>query len=129
MQAKHGAHLLSAAYLELAQSAPLPDPAKHLLDSPAGIDRFAVDLVTRGAAIDGGTTGAIRVLSDVQRDTDAAHLSDKVSGVLHRAVLVLGRVPTDSLPWVLGFALPHLGEVQFQIPGPGLPKDFANYFV
>ena len=33
MQAKHGAHFLSAAQLELAQSAPLLDPAKHLLDN------------------------------------------------------------------------------------------------
>jgi hypothetical protein len=32
MQAKHCAHLLSAAQLELAQSAPLLDPAKYLLD-------------------------------------------------------------------------------------------------
>ena len=35
MQAKHGAHFLSAAQLELAQSAPLLDPAKHLLDAAA----------------------------------------------------------------------------------------------
>ena len=82
MQAKHGAHFLSAAQLELAQSAPLLDPAEHLLDPAAGVDRFAVALVARGAAVDRRTTGAIGVLSLVRRDTDATHLRDKAPGVV-----------------------------------------------
>ena len=74
MQAKHGADLFGAAQLELAQSAPLLllrrrlrlDPAQHLLDATAGVDRLGVALMAGGAAIDGGTTGAIGVLSDVR---------------------------------------------------------------
>jgi len=45
MQAEHRAHLFAAAQLELAQAAPLFDPAKHLLDAAAGIDRIGVALV------------------------------------------------------------------------------------
>ena len=54
VQAKHRTHLVGAAQLELAQTAPLLDPAKHLLDAAAGIDRLGVALVAGGAAIDGG---------------------------------------------------------------------------
>lgn len=90
MQAKHRAHLLAAAHFELAQPAPLLllrirlrlDPAKHLLDPPASVDRFAVALVAGGAAIDGRTTGTIDVLSDVRRHTDAAHLREKAPCVV-----------------------------------------------
>ena len=52
MQAKHSAHLLGAAQLELAQTAPLLDPAEYLLDSTAGIDRLGVALMAGGAAVD-----------------------------------------------------------------------------
>ena len=82
MQPKHRTHLACAAQLELAQAAPLFDPAKHLLDAAAGVDRFGVALVARGAAIDGGTTRAGGVLSDVRRDADATHLGDKPLGVI-----------------------------------------------
>lgn len=40
MQAEHRTHLFSAAQLELTQTAPLFDPAKHILDAAAGIYRF-----------------------------------------------------------------------------------------
>lgn len=42
VQAKHRADLFGAAQLELAQTAPLFDPTKHLLDAAAGIDRLGV---------------------------------------------------------------------------------------
>jgi len=46
-------HLACAAQFELAQAAPLFDPAEHLLDAPAGVDRLGVAVVAGGAAIDG----------------------------------------------------------------------------
>ena len=54
VQPKHRTHLVCAAQLELAQPAPLFDPAKHLLDAAAGIDRLGVARMAGGAAIDGG---------------------------------------------------------------------------
>ena len=53
VSAKHRTHLAYAAQLELAQTAPLFDPAQHLLDAAAGMDRLGVALVVGGAAIDG----------------------------------------------------------------------------
>ena len=82
VQAKHRTHLVGAAQLELAQTAPLLDPAKHLLDAAVGIDRLGVALMAAGADIDGGTTKAADVLSDVRRDADAAHLGDKAPSVV-----------------------------------------------
>jgi len=82
MQAEHRAHLFSAAQIELAQAAPLFDPAEHLLDSAAGIDRLAVALEAGGAPIDGGATGAGGVLGHVRCHADAAHLGDKAFGVV-----------------------------------------------
>ncbi len=38
VQTKHCAHLFGAAQFELAQTTPLFDLAKHLLDAAAGID-------------------------------------------------------------------------------------------
>ena len=58
MQAKHRTHLVGATHFELTQPAPLFDPAKHLLDATAGVDRLGVALVPGGAAIDGGATAA-----------------------------------------------------------------------
>jgi len=82
VQPKNHTHLVCAAQLELAQSAPLLDPAKHLLDAAARVDRFGVAPVARGTPIDGGTTGAGGVLRDVRRHADAPHLGDKTSRVL-----------------------------------------------
>ena len=82
MQTKHRSDLFGAAQLELAQTAPLFDPAKHLLDAAAGIDRLGVALVAGGAAIDGGATRASSVLTHVRCDADAAHLCDKAPGVV-----------------------------------------------
>ena len=90
MQAKHRTDVLSAAHFELAQAAPLLllrrrlrlDPAKHLLDAAAGVDRLGVALVASGAAIDGGATRAAGVLRDVWRHCNAAHLRDKALGVV-----------------------------------------------
>ena len=81
MQAKHGAHLLGAAQLERALTAPLLDPAKHLLDTAAGIDRLAVALMAGGAAIDCGATGAGGVLCHVRCDADTPHLIHETLGV------------------------------------------------
>jgi|694.fasta_scaffold45762_3 hypothetical protein len=53
MQAEYRTVFLGAARLELAQPAPLFDPAKHLLDAAAGSDRFGVALLAVGAAING----------------------------------------------------------------------------
>ena len=52
MQPKYGADVVQTPQLELAQAAELFDPAKDLLDAPAGIDRFGVALMPGGAAID-----------------------------------------------------------------------------
>ena len=81
MQPKHRTHLACAAQLELAQAAPLFDPAKHLLDAAAGVDRLGVALVADTAAIDGRTRAA-GVLSHVRRHADWAHLGDKAPGVV-----------------------------------------------
>ncbi len=59
VQTKHSGDVLFAVYLELAQAAEFLllwkrlglDPAKHLLDAPAGIDRFGMAIVADGAAI------------------------------------------------------------------------------
>ena len=59
VQAKHSGGVLFAAYLELAKAAEFLllwkrlglDPAKHLLDAPAGIDPFGLALKADGAAI------------------------------------------------------------------------------
>jgi len=65
VQTKHRTDVLSAAHFELAQPAPLLDPAKHLLDTAAGVDRLGLALVAGGAAIDGGATRAAGVLRHV----------------------------------------------------------------
>lgn len=52
MQAKHGAQVFGIAKLELAQAAESHDPAKHFLDSTAGIDRLVIPPVPGGTAID-----------------------------------------------------------------------------
>ncbi len=77
MQSKHLNHLFGTAQLELVQAATLFDSVKDLLDVAAGMDRLGVALVTRGASVEGGTTGAACVLRHVRRHADAAHLSDK----------------------------------------------------
>ena len=82
MQSKHYAHLLGAAQLELAQTAPLFDLAKHLLDAAAGMDRLGVALVTGGATIDGGTTGAACVLRHVRCHTNPPEYGDRSLGVV-----------------------------------------------
>ena len=82
MQAKHCVHLLGAAQLELAQTALLFDPAKHLLDAAAGVDRLGVALVACGTAIDGETARAGGVLHHVQRHADPPHLGNKALGVV-----------------------------------------------
>lgn len=82
VQAKHRTHLACAAQLELAQAAPLFDPAKHFLDAAAGIDRLGVALVAGCAAIDGGATRAAGVLSDMRRHADSPELSDHSLGVV-----------------------------------------------
>jgi len=82
MQAEHRTDFLGPAQLELAQAAPLLDPAEHLLDAAAGVDRLGVALGASGAAIDGGATGAAGALGDVRRHCDAAHLGDKGLGVV-----------------------------------------------
>ena len=75
MQAKHCAHLFGAAQFELAQTAPLFDPGKNLLDAPVGIDRLGLALVPGGSAINGGAIGASGVLGHMRRDADATHLA------------------------------------------------------
>jgi hypothetical protein len=82
VQAKHCTHLFGAAQLELTQPTPLFDPAEHLLDAAAGVDRLGVALVAGGAAINGGTTRAGGVLGHMRCDADAAHLSDIPLGVV-----------------------------------------------
>jgi hypothetical protein len=47
VQAKHRTHLVGAAQLELAQTTPLFDPTKHLLDTAVGIDRLGLALSWR----------------------------------------------------------------------------------
>jgi hypothetical protein len=39
---------LGAAHFELTQAAPLFDPAKHLLDAAAGVDRLGIALGAQG---------------------------------------------------------------------------------
>jgi hypothetical protein len=56
MQAKHRTHLLGTAHVELSQTTLLLDPAKHLLNASAGIDRLGVDLVASCTTIVGRTT-------------------------------------------------------------------------
>ncbi len=92
MQPEHRTHLAFAAQLELAQTAPLFDPAKNLLDAAAGMDRLAVALVAGGAAIDGGATRSAGVLGNVRRHANPPELSDHGLGVVvlvgHKGFLV-----------------------------------------
>ena len=83
MQPKQSAHLANAAQLELAQTDPLFDPAKHLLDASAGVDRL-------GLALAGGVLGHMR------RDAGASPLADK-------ALRVVPLVGANSIPIGLGF--------------------------
>ena len=53
MQFKQRNHPFGVANLELAQPAPLFDPAKHLLDASAGFDQSGVALMPVSATIDG----------------------------------------------------------------------------
>lgn len=112
MQAKHRTHLAYAAQLELTQTAPLFDPAKHLLDAATGVDRLGVALVAGSAAIDCRTTKAGGVLRHVGRYADAAHLGDKdpvvvlvgtdgflvVTGTIRRHRF--GGIPLPLCPWL-----------------------------
>ena len=82
MQAEHRNDFLGTVQLELAQAAPLFDPAKHLLDAAAGMDRLGVALVPRGAAIDGGTTRAGGVLGHVRCHADPPEFSHQSLGVV-----------------------------------------------
>ena len=66
MQAKHRTDFFGAAQFELPQSAPLFDPAKHLLDAAAGVDRLGVPLVAGSAPIDRRTSSAGGVLRHVR---------------------------------------------------------------
>ncbi len=65
MQAERRRDLFGAAQLELTQPAPLLDPAKHLLNPAAGVDRLGVALVAGGAAINGRATWSVGVLGHV----------------------------------------------------------------
>ena len=53
-----------------AQSSPLFDPAKHLFDPAAGIDRLGVALMACGAAINGRTARSSGVLGNVRSHGD-----------------------------------------------------------
>jgi hypothetical protein len=53
VQAEHSTDFCGAAQLALAQPAPLFDPAKHLFNPAAGVDRLAVALVAGGASVNG----------------------------------------------------------------------------
>ena len=105
MRAKHCTHLFGAAQLELTKPAPLLDPAKHLLDAAAGVDRLGVALMAGGPAINGGPTRAGGVLGHMRRDSNPAHLSDKP---LRVAVLV----GADRFPVGTGtISRHHLGSI------------------
>ena len=67
MWPKYSTHLFGVAPLELAQTAPLFDPAKHLLDAAAGVDRVGVARVTGGAENDRRTTRAGGILRHLRR--------------------------------------------------------------
>ena len=80
MQTEHCAHLACATQLELAQPAPLFDPANHLLDAAAGVDRLGVALVAGCTAIDGGATRAAGVLRHVRCHPDPPEFGDHSLG-------------------------------------------------
>jgi len=82
VQAKYRTDVFGAAQLELAQAAPLLDPAKHLLDAAACVDRFGVALVAGGAPINGGTARAGGVLSDVRCHSDPPEFGNQSPGVV-----------------------------------------------
>ena len=63
VQDESSTDVVLAAQFELAQPAERFDPAEHLFDPPASIDRQGVAPVTGGAAIDRGTSAAGGVLS------------------------------------------------------------------
>jgi hypothetical protein len=69
VQPKHRGDLFGAADFELTQTAPLFDPAEHLIDAAAGVDRLGVALVAGGAAIDGRTARTVGVLRHVRCPT------------------------------------------------------------
>ena len=81
MQARQRSHLACAARLELAQVAPLFDPAKHLLDATADMDRLGVALVAVAAAIDGGRTRVAGVPRRLECHSKPPKLSDHGLGL------------------------------------------------
>jgi len=82
VQAEHRSDLFGAAQLELTQPAPLLDPAKHLLNPAAGVDRLGVALVAGGAAINGRATRSVGVLGHVGRDPDPPQFGGHALGVV-----------------------------------------------
>jgi hypothetical protein len=52
MHAEHWAHLFGAEKLELVQTDPWLDRAKHLLNAAVGVDLLGVSLVAGGATLD-----------------------------------------------------------------------------
>ena len=98
VQAEHSSDLWGAAQLELPQPAPLFDPAKHLFNPAAGVDRLAVALMPCGSAIDRGTTRASGVLGHVRCHGDAAHVGlrdpasdDQGMAVVHQPMAPVAR--------------------------------------
>ena len=102
MQTEHRTHLIGAEKLELPQTTPLLDPAKHLLDAPAGVDRLRVALMAGGAPIDGRTSSVADVLRHVRTYGDPTHFGIKASGVVVLAApMVFWLAPGRSaaIPW------------------------------
>ena len=118
MQPKHRSHLVCAAQFELAETAPLFDPAKHPLDAAPGIDRLGVARVGVGAPIDGGTTRAGRVLSErhaaSSQSTEVRQPSPGVV-VLDGTVVRLGRVCIELAGqqgvWIVASAVGLVAEI------------------
>ena len=79
MQTEHRTHLIGAEKLELPQTTPLLDPAKHLLDAPAGVDRLGVALVAGGAPIDGRTSGCVPWSGVKPEACDLTEISDQAA--------------------------------------------------
>ena len=95
---RHHDHLFSSVRFALPQPAPLFDPAKHLLNPAAGVDRLGVALMPCGSAIDRGTTRACAVLGHVRCHGDAAHVGlrdpasdDQGMAVVHQPMAPVAR--------------------------------------